>query len=153
MLLHNNNLERQRPLFLEDSFKIFIYLTAPGLSCGTRNMVPWPGIEPRHPMLGARSLKHRTTREALRLVLWWETWAQRLPVCSNTAHKWKKNWGLNSCSLTAEPVSFIFPLSLTFSSFAFQIYNDVIKLHDRMKNTFQTAHTLLFFPSRFGSDF
>ena len=40
VLLHNSNLKRQRPQFGEDSLKIFIYLTAPGLSCGTQNLVP-----------------------------------------------------------------------------------------------------------------
>ena len=28
-----------------------------------RDLVPWPGIEPRHPALGAQSLTHWTTRE------------------------------------------------------------------------------------------
>ena len=47
-----------------------IYLAAPGfsgctqtLSCGTRDLVPWPGIEPRPPALKAPSLSPRTTRE------------------------------------------------------------------------------------------
>ena len=32
-------------------------------SCGMWNLVPWPGIEPECPALGARSLNHWTTRE------------------------------------------------------------------------------------------
>ena len=66
-------------------FLIFIYLAAPGLightrdlrfgvrdlfscgmqalSCGVWDLVPWPGIKPRPPALGARSLNHWTTRE------------------------------------------------------------------------------------------
>ena len=32
-------------------------------SCGMWDLVPWPGIEPGPPALGARSLSHRTTRE------------------------------------------------------------------------------------------
>ena len=32
------------------------------LSCGMRHLVPWPGIEPRLPALGAWSLIHWTTR-------------------------------------------------------------------------------------------
>ena len=30
--------------------------------CGTRELIPWPGIEPRPPALGAQSLSHQTTR-------------------------------------------------------------------------------------------
>ena len=49
-------------------FFIFnIYLAAPGLSCSTRDLVPWPGIEPGSPALGARSLNLWTTREVPRL--------------------------------------------------------------------------------------
>ena len=40
-----------------------IYVTAPGLSCSTWDLVPWPGIEPSPPALGARSLSHWTTKE------------------------------------------------------------------------------------------
>ena len=32
-------------------------------SCGTWDLVPWPGIEPRLPALGVQSLSHWTTRE------------------------------------------------------------------------------------------
>ena len=42
---------------------LFIYLAAPGLSCGMWDLVPWPGIEPGLPALGARSLSHWTARE------------------------------------------------------------------------------------------
>ena len=42
---------------------LFIYLAAPGLSCGMGDLVPWPGIEPGPPALGAGSLSHWTTRE------------------------------------------------------------------------------------------
>ena len=42
--------------------KIFIYLAALDLSCGTQDLVPWPGIEPRFPALGMQSLSHRTIR-------------------------------------------------------------------------------------------
>ena len=34
------------------------------LSCSMWDLVPWPGIEPRLPALGAWSLSHRNTREA-----------------------------------------------------------------------------------------
>ena len=37
---------------------------APGtLSCGMWDLVPWPGMEPRLPALGAWSLSQQTTRE------------------------------------------------------------------------------------------
>ena len=77
--------------------KIFIYLVAPGLSCGTWglrcfvqdlrccvrdlncgmwalscslwDLVPWPGIEPGPPALGAWSLNHWTTREVLEIFI------------------------------------------------------------------------------------
>ena len=33
------------------------------LSCGMWDLVPWPGIKPRTPAMGAESLSHWTTRE------------------------------------------------------------------------------------------
>ena len=49
---------------------LFIYLATPGLGCSTQDLcwgmwdlVPWLGIEPRPPALGAQSLTHWTTRE------------------------------------------------------------------------------------------
>ena len=49
---------------------LFIYLPVPGLSCGSRDLscgirdlVPWPGIKPGPPALGAWSLNHWTTKE------------------------------------------------------------------------------------------
>ena len=52
-------------------FFLNIYLAALGLSCsiwnfsncGIPDLVPWTGIEPSHPALGARSLSDWTTRE------------------------------------------------------------------------------------------
>ena len=45
-------------------------MAVPGLSCemqilshGVWDLVPWPGIEPKPPVLGARSLSHWTIRE------------------------------------------------------------------------------------------
>ena len=43
----------------------FVFLAVLGLSCYMWNLIPWPGIEPRPPALGAPSLKHWTTREVL----------------------------------------------------------------------------------------
>ena len=50
------------PLFFFVKF-LFNYLAALGLSCGMWDQVPWPGIKPRAPALGAWSLSHWTTRE------------------------------------------------------------------------------------------
>ena len=51
------------PVFSLFFFFVFIYLDAPGLSCGMWDLVPWPGIKPGPSALGARSLNHWTTRE------------------------------------------------------------------------------------------
>ena len=42
---------------------IFSYLVAMGFLCGMWDLVPWAGIEPRSPALGAQCLIHWTTRE------------------------------------------------------------------------------------------
>ena len=41
----------------------FTNLAVLGLSCGTQDLVPCPGIQPRPPALGAWSLSHWTTKE------------------------------------------------------------------------------------------
>ena len=41
----------------------FFYLTAPSLSCSTQDLLPWPGLKPWSPALGAWSLNHWTTRK------------------------------------------------------------------------------------------
>ena len=51
-------------------FKIFIYLSVLGLSCGTWHLVPWPEMEPRPPALAAQSLSHWTTREFPAMKFW-----------------------------------------------------------------------------------
>ena len=45
----------------------FNYLAALSLSCSMWDLVPWPGIKPEPPALGAGSLSPRTARE----VPWW----------------------------------------------------------------------------------
>ena len=42
---------------------LFIYLAVLSLSCSMQNLIPWPGIKPWPPALGARSLSYRTSRE------------------------------------------------------------------------------------------
>ena len=53
-----------------------IYLFVLGLSCGIWELVPWPGIKPRPPALGAQSLSHWTTREVshFSIVLFFSFW-------------------------------------------------------------------------------
>ena len=41
----------------------FFFLAVPGLSCSMWDQVPWPGIEPWPPALGAQSLTLWVTRE------------------------------------------------------------------------------------------
>ena len=52
---------------------LFIYLTALSLSCSMWDLVPWPGIEPRSPALGAWSLSHWTTMEVPRTRLFYKS--------------------------------------------------------------------------------
>ena len=44
-------------------FFFFYFFAAPGLTFGTQDLVPWPGIKSRPPALGAWSLNHWTARE------------------------------------------------------------------------------------------
>ena len=42
---------------------LFTYFAVPGLSCSMWDLIPWPGIEPGPPTLGAQSLSPWTSRE------------------------------------------------------------------------------------------
>ena len=55
----------------------------PGFSCCMWHLVPWPGIEPRPPALGAQNLRHWTTREVLITVF------KRLSKAQNVAQPTK----------------------------------------------------------------
>ena len=44
-------------------FNNYFYLATLGLSCSMWDLVPWVGIEPGPPALGAQRLSHWTTRE------------------------------------------------------------------------------------------
>ena len=66
----NRSSETRRPCLISRLKKKIIYLAVPGLGCamwtlsdGMQHLVPWPGIEPRPPALGAQSLSHWATRE------------------------------------------------------------------------------------------
>ena len=52
-----------------DKMVIFIYLAEPSLSCGMRDLVSGPGIEPGPPALGVQSLSHWATKEILRWLI------------------------------------------------------------------------------------
>ena len=59
------------------------------------DLVSWPGVEPRHPALGAQNLSHWTTREVLRPLLeeGLKEWLWRSPGQEpNSSHtqKWKR---------------------------------------------------------------
>ena len=60
---------------------IFIYLAAPGPSCGMWDLFPWPGMEPMPPELGVWSLNHWTMREVPKLFSW--KWCFRKPFIGN----------------------------------------------------------------------
>ena len=47
---------------------LFTYLAVLGLSCGTQDLVPWSGIEPRFPALGVQSLSLWATKEVLKFM-------------------------------------------------------------------------------------
>ena len=47
----------------------FTFLLAPGLGCIMWDLVPWAGIKPRPPALGAQSLSYWTTREVCRVAV------------------------------------------------------------------------------------
>ena len=49
-------------LFFKIFIYLFIHLTASSLSCGMWDLLPWSGIEPWPPALGAWKLSHWTTR-------------------------------------------------------------------------------------------
>ena len=46
-----------------------MFLAVPSLSCGLWGLVPWPGIKPEPPALGAQNLSHWTMREVFFLNL------------------------------------------------------------------------------------
>ena len=57
--------QTQVPHIAADSFffNYYFYLAELGLSCSMWDLVPWPGIEPGPPALGAQRLRPQTTRE------------------------------------------------------------------------------------------
>ena len=51
--------------------------------CGTWDLVPWPGIIPRPPELGAWSLNHLTTREVLKTFRYFTEWTAKYKILRN----------------------------------------------------------------------
>ena len=52
---------------------LIVMWVAAYLNCGIQYIVPWPGIEPKPPALGAQSLSHWTTREVLTCIHSWSS--------------------------------------------------------------------------------
>ena len=71
---------------------IFIYLAAPGLSCGMWDLVPWPGIKPGSPALGAWSLNHWTTREVSHTSILAQRILMDRGFCWTTVQRITKSW-------------------------------------------------------------
>ena len=87
--------------FLVKAFIVYLFiLTGPGLSCGTWGLLPWPGMEPGPPALGAQSLIHWTSREAP-----WLSFRICLPLASCRKHEVldqrRDQWSADIVSLTA----------------------------------------------------
>ena len=81
-----------RPLFKKH---VFIYLAMPSLSCGKQDLVPWPGIKPRPPALGAQSLGHWSPGRSLDLTnAWVESVSTAFPRFSTglSSHRAGRYW-------------------------------------------------------------
>ena len=74
----NPSLKKKKNIYIYIYIYLFVYLAVPGLSwgmqdlllwhirslsCGMWDLIPWWGIEPGSPELGAQSLSHSTSRE------------------------------------------------------------------------------------------
>ena len=93
--------------YFGEFFFFLMYLAAQGLSRGMRDLVPWPGIEPRPPALEAQSLNCWATMEVpggfflkLLLLLWVELCLQ--PPAPPKKKKKKIRWSLNSRTLECD---------------------------------------------------
>ena len=108
-------------------------MAALGVSWGRQDLVPWPGIKPRPPALGAQSLSHWTTWELSRwacfnpvpflwsLVLWSEfsdsssEWVKAELVLS-PGHQTLPSSGVSLISLVLLMFSHLLALLVIFSS-------------------------------------
>ena len=95
------------------SFKKNIYLAAPGLSCDTRDLVLWPGIESGPPALGAWSHSRQTIGEVPRtqnlnkgvlldslFLLHFTVWWEEIVSCECVGHSGTSSFSLFACILT-----------------------------------------------------
>ena len=89
--------------FLNFYFKIFISLTALGLSCSMWDLVPWPGIKSGPPALGTQNLSHWKTRKVPSLLLNWAIFFLLL--------SWKSFYIFCGTHQYALPGFFFFPFS------------------------------------------
>ena len=63
------------------------------LNCGMWNIIPWPGIEPNPLSLGARSLRHWTTREISQVVFFSGIFADsQYNMCTDVIHSSTSFW-------------------------------------------------------------
>ena len=113
-------------------FLIFIYLAVLGLSCGMWDPVPWSGVEPRPPALGARSLSHWTAREVpavffinvvlitLKFTKWFTPSIYLVPSSLDLeVHLFKMTWGSQPyCTLWIQINS---PLALPLASHSLEL--------------------------------
>ena len=89
------------------------------LSCGMWALVPWPGIEPRAPALGAQSLIHWTTREVQdhfsipmgKSFTDWEIYPTTCSADSEEFTRWVEQLPCGPPDLPSSPGSFSWSLS------------------------------------------
>ena len=67
------------------------------LSCSTYDLIPWPGMEPGSPALGARSLSHWTPREVPHHTLFCCAQVQEPTLISlfHVSHSWLWDWKIS----------------------------------------------------------
>ena len=99
----------------------FNYLAALSLSCSMWDLVPWPGIKPEPPALGAGSLSPRTARE----VPWWRFsemiicpllgWQDFINSLQFGSHYLRCQASLSCCTITSTCISLLGSLSQLFA--------------------------------------
>ena len=115
------NLEYSHWRFFKNN--IFTYLASPGFSWGTRDLpcrmpslscgkwdpVPWAGMEPKPPALGAQNLSHRTTREMPYLTEYWPVY-----IVNRFTYRTLQIWKLSVAKKTSCQYLFVLRRTLDF---------------------------------------
>lgn len=105
-------------------FLLIIYLASPGfswgtrdlpcrmpsLSCGKWDLVPWAGMEPKPPALGAQSLSYRTTREIPYSTEYWPVY-----IVNRFTYRTLQIWKLSVAKKTSCPYLLFLGEHLIFS--------------------------------------